>query len=239
VYATVSEESSTIIVSITTIVMRFRKRTNLAEEKAAITRERFWKTLLLMRLTSLQDSGPASRIAQFSRKDPFPLEYPLLVASHDVMGLITATLVANGLKRFLNVIPSQLALNFQWLESGGWEETLSQCNRLTHLVGWETEEEVADYIDEKVAGFGPKQSRNVLQELHLTRYEIPIDSRVTKWLNDTLEFPVKLRPEALAYANYYKFVQRGIRELCQACDLLPCIFDAAVFSLKDGFAWED
>jgi hypothetical protein len=79
----------------------------------------------------------------------------------------------------------------------------------------------------------------VLQDLCLTRYEIPIDSRVTNWLNNTLEFPVKLSSTALSDANYYKFVQRGIRELCQACELLPCIFDAAVFSLKDGDAWED
>jgi hypothetical protein len=37
---------------------------------------------------------------------------------------------------------------------------------------WETEEEVADYIDNHFVGFGPKQARNVLQALRLTRYEI-------------------------------------------------------------------
>ena len=56
--------------------------------------------------------------------------------------------------------------------------TLAQCSR---LIGpetpRETEAEVADYINDTFRGFGPKQSRNILQELGLTRYEIPIDNR--------------------------------------------------------------
>jgi hypothetical protein len=36
---------------------------------------------------------------------------------------------------------------------------------------------VAGYIQETFEGFGPKQSRNLLQALGLTRYEIPIDIR--------------------------------------------------------------
>jgi hypothetical protein len=52
-------------------------------------------------------------------------------------------------------------------------------------------------------------------------------------------FPVQLSSAALADAKYYKFVQLGVRELCQTCNLLPCIFDAAVFSLKDGNGWKD
>ena len=33
-------------------------------------------------------------------------------------------------------------------------------------------------MSERLAGFGPKQARNLLQGLGLTRYEIPIDSRI-------------------------------------------------------------
>jgi hypothetical protein len=98
---------------------------------------------------------------------------------------------------------------------------------------------VTDYIDNHFAGFDPKQARNVLQALDLTRYEIPIDSRVTNWLNDLLHFPVRLSSIALADVEYYKFVQSGIRELCEARDLFPCIFDRAVFSLKDGESWQE
>lgn len=88
-----------------------------------------------------------------------------------------------------------------------------------------------------IVGFGPKQSRNLLQALGLTRFEIPIDSRVTDWLNDEFNFPVRLSATALAGRNYYDFVSAGIQTLCERCRVYPCIFDAAVFALKDGDSW--
>jgi hypothetical protein len=35
-------------------------------------------------------------------------------------------------------------------------------------------------------GVGPTQARNLLQSLGLTWYEIPLDSRVVRWLRDRL-----------------------------------------------------
>ena len=65
---------------------------------------------------------------------------------------------------------------------------------------------MADYIDDTFEGFGPKQSRNLLQELGLTRFEIPIDSRVTNWLNDELKFPIKVTSTALSDKHCYRLV---------------------------------
>jgi hypothetical protein len=106
------------------------------------------------------------------------------------------------------------------------------------LVPRSVEVEVADYIRKTFSGFGPKQSRNLLQALALTRYEIPIDSRVTDWLNK-FGFPVRLSAEALADIYYYNFVSDGIQELRAKCDVFPCIFDASIFSLKDGDRWTE
>ena len=118
------------------------------------------------------------------------------------------------------------------------EKTLKECNRLTTLVSVAEERQVATYIDETFKGFGPKQSRNLLQALGLTRYEIPIDSRLIKWLNN-FGFPVDLNATALSDRGYYEFVSDGIQELCQKANKYPCIFDAAVFALADGEAWND
>ena len=96
----------------------------------------------------------------------------------------------------------------------------------------ETETEAADLIDHRLKGFGPKQSRNLLQSLGLTKYEVPIDSRITRWLND-FGFPVKLSATALSDLDYYKFVSEGFRELCDACGIYPCVLDAAIFSSFD------
>ena len=82
-------------------------------------------------------------------------------------------------------------------------------------------------------GFGPKQSRNLLQALGLTRYEIPIDSRIIKWLNGSISFPVKLTATALSDRNYYQFVCEGFQQLSAACGIYPCILDAAVFASYD------
>jgi len=48
--------------------------------------------------------------------------------------------------------------------------------------------------------------------------EIPIDSRLIKWLNE-FGFPVRLSASALSDPNYYRFVSQGIQQLCTAADV--------------------
>jgi len=95
------------------------------------------------------------------------------------------------------------------------------------------ETKAADSIDHNLRGFGPKQSRNLLQSLGLTKYEIPIDSRISKWMNH-FGFPLRLSPMALADKDYYKFVSEGFQSMCAACDIYPCLLDAAIFSSFDS-----
>ena len=70
----------------------------------------------------------------------------------------------------------------------------------------------------------------------LTRYEIPVDSRITKWLKK-LPFPVPLSANLLIDTEYYEFVEAGIQALCAACDLFPCVLDAAIFASFDKEEW--
>jgi hypothetical protein len=74
--------------------------------------------------------------------------------------------------------------------------------------------------------------------LGLTRHEIPIDSRITKWLND-FGFPVHLSANALADTNYYCFVMDGFQALCRTCEVAPCVLDAAIFSSFDDGGWTE
>jgi len=91
---------------------------------------------------------------------------------------------------------------------------------------------VAEYIAANLKGFGPKQSRNLLQWLGLSRYEIPLDSRITKWLNE-FGFPVKLSATALQDINYYNFVSDGFQKLAKTADIYPCVLDAIIFASYD------
>lgn len=156
--------------------------------------------MVSMRLTTRQKSGP---------REPRGTVHPLESVPRDVLGRPPGTRCRrpdregpqeggrNPVRR--QDVASELA-DLELLEGGLWTDTLAQCNRLTQLVPRDVEIEVARHIQEHFFGFGPKQSRNLLQSLGLTRYEIPIDSRLTDWLNE-FGFPVRLTATALGDAT--------------------------------------
>jgi hypothetical protein len=100
------------------------------------------------------------------------------------------------------------------------------------------EKETAGYFskNKNLKGIDPMQARNVLQMLGLTRYEIPIDSRITKWINEELHYPVKLTATALSDNEYYDFVMDGIQAISSKAVIEPCLLDAAIFASYDGDA---
>lgn len=217
-------------------LVRVRRERNLAATKPSVTRERFWRAMVAMRLTTRQRSGPDGHVARFIRKQPFPLTYAAVQGAPDVEALIADELgKARGI-RFGVKIADELHANLNKLEGGMWTETLDQCNRLTTLAPRALEIDVARFVDAQFLGFGPKQSRNLLQSLGLTRFEIPIDSRLTDWLNQ-FGFPVRLNATALGDEDYYRLVSDGIQALCERSGVFPCIFDAAVFASRDTPAW--
>lgn len=86
-------------------------------------------------------------------------------------------------------------------------------------------------IDYKLHGFGPKQSRNFWQWIGLTRFEIPIDSRVAAWVGTNLSFQIEVKK--LGNEQYYKSVMDRLRGLCDESAVLPCVLDAAIFAAPD------
>jgi len=218
-------------------LVRYRRRRNLAAVKEPVNRQQFWSTMIGARLTSQQLSGPESPIARFTRTTPFPLAYERMRDQAHLEAVISSEITRAGGIRFANRIGQDLAVNFRRLEGGEWDEALRQCNRLCSPVSHDIERQVAQYVD-TFSGFGPKQSRNLLQGLGLTRFEIPIDSRVTAWLN-RFGFPIRLSAVALNDPNYYNFVSDGFQALCARCDVFPCILDAAIFGARDAGGWTD
>jgi hypothetical protein len=220
-------------------VMVDRHLRNLAPEKPSVDEERFWRAAVCMRLTSRQKSGPKSAVCALSSTKPFPLSVEVLRANRRrLRGFIRSTLSAVPGMRDYNVAAEQFAANFRLLETEGWQETLDQCNRLTTLVLLKEERAVVRYIA-KFDGIGPKQARNILQALGLTRYEIPLDSRVIRWLKNQVVFPLPVSGALLADPDYYEFVLDCIQELCRVCDIHPCILDAAIFGENEQDGWTE
>jgi len=220
------------------LFVRQRVARNLRDNKPSVGKADVWLQIVACLLTTQQRSGPKSAVTRFIKTQPFPLSYETCLGHPDAGEFAKAVLTSFGGLRRTTIIAGQLAGNLRLLEEGLWQRTLDALDtlRTNQTVG--AEREVADFIDLNLDGFGPKQARNLLQCLGLSRHEIPIDSRITKWLND-FGFPVQLSPNALGHPNYYEFVMEGFQALCQECGVPPCILDAAIFASFDGSGWTE
>jgi len=219
-------------------LVKSRISANLRTDKPRTSKGEFWDHMVGCLLSTQQRSGPESPVTKFILTKPSPLNYSICAKQDDLADFARAVLTDFGGLRRSTIIGKELAANMSFLRDGGWEPTLRHLDDLRTSSSPETEKRVAAFVDDNFKGFGPKQSRNLLQGLGLSRFEIPIDSRITKWLN-AIGFPVKLTANALQDRNYYNFVSDGFQKLCEACDVMPCVLDAAIFSSFDEGKWTE
>ena len=219
-------------------IVRDRHARNLAASKPAVGRDRFWRALTMSLLTTQQPSGPDSAVTRLLASEPFPLSYKKCSSTNNASTFATKALVSFGGIRRHGVIGKELAKNLNALESGLWSDVLNYIEQLRAPTTKDIERSVADFLQEKIVGLGPKQARNLLQALGLTRYEVPLDSRVAKWLR-AIGFPVPVTAAALADRDYYCFVLDGFQRLCSAAKEFPCVVDGAVFASFDSGDWRD
>lgn len=218
--------------------VKARLAKNLAGNKPSISKDEFWERMVGCLLTTQQRSGPGSPVTKFLLTEPCPLEFSTCAEQSDLAGFARSVLSDFGGLRRSSTIGNELSANMKLLRDGGWERTLQHLDEVRTRPSPATEKRAAAFIDDNFKGFGPKQSRNLLQGLGLSRFEIPIDSRITKWLN-SIGFPIKLTADALQDRNYYNFVSDGFQKLCEACDIMPCVLDAAIFSSFDAGKWTE
>jgi hypothetical protein len=216
-----------------------RMQGNVTGDPPEFRQDEFWRVMLGCLLTTQQRAGPDSPVTRFLRREPF---CPGLqdCAGATVEALLKRELIKFGGIRRGDTIARQAQANIEWLESGGWEvlettferlrEQRARAPRMTDVA---EERAAADLVREKLRGFGPKQSRNLWQWLGLTRYEIPIDGRITKWLNTNAGLPVTISAQSLADSGSYELVMSAVHALCAEAGVLPCVFDAAVFASYD------
>lgn len=209
-----------------------RIKRNINGHYGTITRDSIWKQIVMCLLTTQQRSGPDSPISQFGRITPFPLDY--VNCKKLTENKIISILDKHAGIRRKNKIAGELTTNLSWLESNGWDLLISVIHKIETLKTQSIEREAALFVMENLKGFGPKQSRNLLQSLGITQYEIPLDSRLMDWINSNLSFPIQLRAAGLSDINFYNFVMDGIIELCNVANIKPCVFDALVFSSFDN-----
>lgn len=209
---------------------------NIKSKTKDISKEKIWYVIVGCLLTTQQRSGPNSRISQFLSQNPFPLSYNNCINIDYLSEYVYESLSTFGGIRRTNIISKELKYNLLLLEDSFWKKLQEELRILSNSEDMNLEKKIANIIAKELKGFGPKQSRNFLQWLGLSRYEIPIDSRITGWLNN-FGFPLKLSAGALGDKNYYQFVSDGIKYLCSECNIYPCVLDAAIFSSYDKDEW--
>jgi hypothetical protein len=226
-----------------------RQTKNVSSPSHTFNQEEFWKWMVVCICTSVQKSGPTSRVSQFVREEPFPLRFAVC-AGHENLRQFAEEVLRSRRLRFGPKLAMQIEANMNWLEDGGWATVREQFDNLASFAGTATSPQQRIATERRaarmvmgrkggLAGFGPKQARNLWQCLGVTQYEIPLDSRVSNWLN---ALPVSFGIEATKlYTSvpYYEAKMTEIQVLCAAADVLPCEFDAAVFSSADDEEWPE
>jgi hypothetical protein len=219
-------------------LVRQRIRRNIDQPIKLPSKESFWDVMIGCLLTTQQRSGPKSAVTRFTSIKPFPLNHPACSLQANLKAYIENTITNFGGIRRAKTIGEEISINLRWLEDGGWEKMLAMLENLRENQTKLNEREVSEFVDNHLKGFGPKQARNLLQQLGFTKYEIPIDSRITKWLN-SFGFPFTLSATALSDRNYYNMVSDGVQRLCEEAGIYPCLIDAAIFSSFDKEEWPD
>jgi len=203
---------------------------NVKKEISHINIQTVWKKLVTCLLTTQQRVGKGSKVREFLTTKPFPLDYQKCNLQKNLKIYAQKTIQNSGLRRYNN-LSKEIEYNFNLLSNktnGIWNELKLTINKLSDDTSIEDERNAANYINDTFKGFGPKQSRNLLQTLGLSIYEIPLDSRVIKWFND-FGFPVQISAKSLSDRYYYQFISDGIQQLCKKSNVYPCVLDAIIF----------
>jgi hypothetical protein len=225
--------------------VQMRWEQNVSKVEIDVSEEQFWNALLAALLTSQQRSGPDSHVTGFLKDEIHTVSLGRCRDVADVTNFVSETLGEYGGIRYYNNIGDACEKNLERLDSGGWTDLRHELEKLIELrerapkvTDYAIERQVATFLSERFAGeglhrIGSKQSRNILQILGLTRYEIPLDSRITKWLNTNFDLPYRISGDGLSTPAYYHFIMDIVQDGCSTSGALPCLFDAAVFSSYD------
>jgi hypothetical protein len=238
------------------IYAKKRIKDNVAFPPPEINRKVIWECMFDCLLSTRQKSGPKSPIAIFLNQKPYPLAYDVCIQQDDVEDFIRRQIGAHRSIQYKNNIARFAAHNLKWLENGGWDNIdewlkplIEQRKMNPEPTHQHYERAVSHKFDEVFKGIGPKQSRNYLQLLGLTRYEIPIDSRFVNWINAN-QFPLlfdgiqinslerKIINLRLSTPYWYDGILDKLQELCNKCNILPVILDGCVFASFDE-EWEE
>ena len=214
-----------IIDNIDSKLAKERKSKNIEKKGIDLSKNNVWKILVGCEITSRQKSGENSPTDQLLKSGSKLFDFNYCKNNHN---FIIEELKKFNLRRY-NTIAEWLILIIKEWELGEWDILQKKLTLLKKYHSKEDEKQVIDYLRSgKYKGLGLKQSRNFLQWLGLSIYEIPIDSRVIKVLeNCGCNFVPG--PNALQDDATYEYLENGLQMISEELQILPCELDACFF----------
>lgn len=214
-------------------VARERQRRNVERKDIDLSKSGLWRVFVGCQVTTQQRSGPGTPVSRFIDSDSKALNYQACRRALSIKEMLEHELTSAGLRR-APTIASNLQKILAELEGGEWKTLMQHLATLESGTTRKKERKVAAYLQSrKYPGLGPKQSRNFIQWVGLSRYEIPLDSRVLKKLKE-LGCSFVPRATALSDETVYKFVQSGLQQISTELGIYPCMLDACIFSSFDA-----
>lgn len=210
-------------------IVQERYERNVRRKAVNLSKPELWRVMVGCQITSMQRSGPTSKVSQFLKSGSPALNYETCRTQEEPAPFIRAQLQRAKLWR-AKPIASNLSKVLAELERGEWKALVAHLGTLEKHTTKAKERAVAQYLQSKTfPGIGPKQSRNYIQWLGLSRYEIPLDSRMLKTLK---RLGCKFVPGsgALGDETVYLFVQDVVQEIAARLNIYPCVLDACVFA---------
>jgi len=194
-----------------------------------IDKDSILRTMLICLLSSETDHYPESKIEQIFKKKPYLLNYQYLFKVRNIEILFQDVFKTFGITKSANKVPRYFSTNFEFLEETDWDLELEICKSIEHELTKFDERKLADMVDKSFKGFGSKEARSFLLALGVTKYEIPIDHKLIKWL-ENFSFPIKFSKTALQDILFYHFVSDGIQKLCEISEVFPCVLYTSIIS---------
>lgn len=205
-----------------------RNKINIEKKGIDLSNEKIWHSLIQSLLTTQEKSGPGSPVLNLINEKPFPLSLKEINSKDNKQSFILNVLKEHRL-HYYNNKADWISHNYSLMTPKYFEELIGNLNKLLITNDMLVERNTAHQIADRFKGLGPKQSRNFLQMQGLTKYVIPIDSRLTNWFNSNELFPFIIDSSSLSSINFYEFIEDGIQKLCKLAEVYPCILDACIF----------
>lgn len=207
-------------------------KNRLKIRKKAPTDQEIWDALVIGLVTSQQKSGENSVVNLFlneiRKQEQFNLQQ--LCDRPELIEKIPYFEKLRFNKKIYDFMTDALDKykNNHWkIIKSAFKDLMKGTSNLTK------EREVANELQTYFKGIGLKQSRNILQSLHLSRYMIPLDSKVMRIMKSMNNGKSLVGTIALQDQIIYMEIENAINDLCEDLKVLPCYFDGVLFHHTD------